>query len=112
MVVLKSSTNSLLSSQMVEQQMLLPCQLVEQANAQLQRILAEHNPGEELHEELSTKKMSPISPTESLYNTIPPTNSTSTITQFNKVLSAASPSPSIRQLPDSRKEWEENLQVE
>merc|ERR1719234_2000739 len=57
LVVLKSSNTSAL----------LPSQLVEKANAQIQRILEDHN--------------------------------------------HASPSPSLRQIPDNGKEWEEKLQV-
>ena len=91
LVVLKSSTSAL-----------LPSQLVEQANAQLQRILGEHNPGEKLPSKIWAKLVSSIA------------LKTSHQMALNQFLPAASPPVSLQQMPDNNNsnEWEENLQVE
>ena len=89
--MLKSSTSAL-----------LPSQLVEQANAQLQRILGEHNPGEKLPSKIRAKLFSSIA------------LKTSHQMALNQFLPAASPPVSLQQMPDNNNsnEWEENLQVE
>ena len=77
LVVLKSSTSS----------SLLPSDLVDQANAQLQRILADRNHG------------------------IPQQHSSAKNYSHKSIITFTA-SPSIRQLPDNIKDWEENLQVQ